>query len=257
MNRRRHRDSWWTEETGGMTHWVLVALTAMVAVGAAWVVLSIPQRVEANPDRTPRPIPTFTQPTADEDIAPPTVLFIGDSYTQGLGASSQGDRWSSLVATDQGWAETNLGRGGTGYVTTSSVCGFDVCPTFTEMLALDAADASADYVVIAGGQNDLAVYNSDRVATDDAIHETYARYRAAFPDAALIAVGPSLPGGEVNDALRQIDATVQMAADENDAIYVSLIDPPVLSPDMTIADGIHVDGNGHAAIATRVLSALP
>ena len=44
-----------------------------------------------------------------------SALFIGDSYTQGLRASSNAARWTTLVCQAFGWSEDNRGVGGSGY----------------------------------------------------------------------------------------------------------------------------------------------
>lgn len=192
--------------------------------------------------------------TTEPDVQ--SVVFIGDSYTQGTGASSEATRWASLVATAQGWDEVNLGRGGTGYVTTSDVngCGEAYCPNYQEMVG-EAVSANPDVVVVAGGQNDFDEWQADPVAQTAAIGATLSAIRSGLPNAEIIVVGPSTPGN-VNNVVSGMSNAVAEQAGLIGATFVSLIDPPVISSDMVIADGAHVRDSGHQAIADRVLSAL-
>ena len=82
----------------------------------------------------------------------PKAAFIGDSITAGHGASSEQTRWTSLVSQRMGWIEHNFGRGGTGYLATSSRegCGLDFCPNYLGMLN-DVVSSDPDIVVVAGG----------------------------------------------------------------------------------------------------------
>lgn len=185
------------------------------------------------------------------------AVFIGDSYTQGTGASTPALRWTSLVAAGRGWQETNLAFGGTGYRKTAGVssCGRTFCPSYRDVVA-QAVAADPQVVVVSGGQNDFRSFETDPAEVVAAIDKTYATLRRGLPDARVIAVGPSTPG-KVNATVRGVDAAVQKAARANGAIYVSLIEPQlVITPEMVLPDRTHVNDDGHRAIAERVLSAL-
>jgi lysophospholipase L1-like esterase len=194
-------------------------------------------------------------PTEEADTRP-VVAFIGDSYTQGVGASSTPNRWSGLVSASKDWNEYNFGRGGTGFVTTSDAngCGLAFCPNYQEMVA-DAVSSTPAIVVIAGGQNDFALWANDEDEENAAIAATYLAVREALPNARIIAVGPSTQG-PINATVVGFDADVQAAAASVGATYVSLIDPNVIDVSYLIEDGAHVNDVGHAAIASRVLTAI-
>lgn len=201
--------------------------------------------------RTPRVVPP-----APADFGSRAV-FIGDSYTHGTGASSPGLRWTSLVAAQRGWQETNLGFGGTGYFTAAGLqgCGRPVCPSYRAVVE-QAVAAEPDVVVVAGGQNDFPAFETDRARVTKAIDQTYASLRRELPDVRLIALGPST-AGKVNATVTAFDAAVERAAQANGVTYVSLIRPaPVITPSMVLPDGAHVNDEGHRAIADRVLSAM-
>lgn len=186
----------------------------------------------------------------------PIASFIGDSYTQGTGASSKEVRWSTLVARQLGWDELNVGRGGTGYVATASRqgCGLEYCPSYPEMIPF-ASGPKVQTVIVSGGYNDFKAYASNPVPIDDAIRKTFSMLRAEMPTVKIVAVGPSSPG-TVTDSIRSMDATVRAAAAGVGAQYISLLEPNVTTRDMLSEDGVHVNDAGHKAIADRVTAAL-
>jgi hypothetical protein len=201
---------------------------------------------------------------ADVDVgAPPAVrarplaAFIGDSYTQGRGASSPQTRWVSLVARHERWDALDFGRGGTGYVTTadSSGCGLQYCPSYPQMIPA-VAPYRPSVIVVAGGQNDFAAWDADPAATAAAIDRFYARLRATFPKARIIAVGPSTPQPTVSGQVADFSATVQAAAAREGAQFVSLIDPDPIQQADLLPDHQHVDDHGHAAIAAQFEQAI-
>jgi lysophospholipase L1-like esterase len=205
-----------------------------------------------------RSVPDSLLPPAEP---PPTIapgdtaaVFLGDSYTQGWGASEPSRRWSALVAAESGWVEVNQGQGGTGIVSTSGLggCGLVYCPTYLERVP-DVLAVRPDIVVIAGGQNDLADLAADPDAVRAALEETYIAIRQGLPEARIIAVGPSLaqPG---NPLIEELDEWVRSTAAQVGAEYVSLLD--VIEPAMVTADGVHVGDAGHRAIADRVLAGI-
>jgi lysophospholipase L1-like esterase len=184
------------------------------------------------------------------------AAFIGDSITAGYGASSDLKRWTSLVSQKMGWTEHNFGRGGTGYLVTSSRegCGLDFCPNYLGMLG-DVASSDPDIVVVAGGGNDMAEFASNSGPVSRAITDTYSELRERLPNARIIAIGPF--AREVTSSVIAFDLVVQDAARAVGGQYVSLIAPnPVVHEDMFLADGAHVNDSGHAAIADRITAVL-
>ncbi len=186
----------------------------------------------------------------------PKAAFIGDSITAGYGASSEPMRWTSLVSQKMGWIEHNFGRGGTGYLATSSRegCGLDFCPNYLGMLD-DVASSDPDIVVVAGGGNDMPEFMSNSGPVSRAITDTFNQLRKRLPNARIIAVGPF--ARDVTSSVIAFDLVVQDAARAIGGEYVSLIAPnPVVQEDMFLADGAHLNDSGYAAIADRISSAL-
>lgn len=231
----------------------LAAAAAALGIVVLVVVLALVPRQQASP--TARP-----EPGSAAEALPPgsTALFIGDSYSSGVGVANFHQRWTSLVSSALGWHEENRALGGTGYLQAPPhfACRQPHCPRYADQLGTVAAQGlDPDVVVIAGGQNDAAAYTLDPAAEERAITRTYRRAATLFPEAHVIGVGPSWPTG--NDPLaRRMDRTVANAVHRVGGTHISLLDPPVVVPAMVQPDRIHVGPDGHRAIADRVLAGL-
>lgn len=230
------------DNAGMKWKWLGLAVLAVAAIAVAAFLLVPPAGPSAS-DKTaaPAPKPLVTS-------APPTAVFLGDSYSQGTGASSKATRWTTLVSSAMGWGEVNDGRGGTGYVATSDVngCGLSFCPNYPAMIDLAVAD-KPKVVVVAGGQNDLTTFINDPVKVKAAISLTFKTLRDKLPDATIVAIGPSTPWG-VGGPVIGLDQAVQDAASTVKAKYVSLINPDVIDPATILPDKAHVNDAGHKAI---------
>ncbi|WP_080730388.1 SGNH/GDSL hydrolase family protein [Rhodococcoides fascians] len=241
------------------------AIAVVAAIAFVAVAVFVDSTRAAPPDSTPVPalapatsvaapttVPTTSEPTTPRSV----VAFVGDSYTQGVGVEPSTERWSSQLSAAMNWDERNFGLAGTGYLATagSDVCGLDSCPNY-QTTALDAVAANPSIVVVSGGQNDVAAYAEDPAAVQTAIATTYVEIRNALPDVRIIAVGPSTTG-EVTDAMLGLDRDVRDTAGAFGAQYVSLLEPPTITPANVLPDGENVDSVGHNAISRRVQAAL-
>lgn len=180
------------------------------------------------------------------------AVFIGDSYTQGVGASSPATRWVTLVAVKEGWEPQNLGRSGTGYLSSGapSDCGKIKCLNYVGMVPLAVAD-KPNFVFVSGGQSDFEAFLKDPASVITAIDATYNSLRVGLPDTPIYAIGPSTTG-TVNKKILEFDAAVRAAAARVGATYVSLLEPNVVKPTFISPDRAHVNDAGHAAIAARI-----
>lgn len=185
-------------------------------------------------------------PVVEEE---PVVLFVGDSYTVGQGTTSPALRWSTRVSEQMGWQELNVAVGGTGFVKGNSKR--DNYPTQLRSVP----QGSVDIVVIAGGQNDFKALRKDPGRVFDAVANTYALAVLRFPDAEIVAVGPSTPRAIGLEA-RALDSAVRAAAAAHGATYISLLDPNIVQGGLVHADGVHTTDMGNARIAERVLATL-
>lgn len=226
----------------------------MVAVFAAVACSAVVLAAAALTSGVPKPKGSNEWPTMATSPQPPVALFIGDSYTSGSGASSTAKRWTTLVAASQGWRESNLALGGTGYLTSASAaqCGKPSCPDYRGVIA-EAAQVDAAVVVVSGGASDR---NQSIAAERDAISTFYRTVRESFPTAKVIAVGPIAPKARIGASVVQMDEDVRSAAAAIGALYVDMLDPVVLSAKMVASDHANANDAGHAAIAARVEAAL-
>lgn len=246
--KRRRSNRNWFQRNG---KYVGLVLVGAVAAGLVAFALNPPAATVA-PTRAPEAVESST-PEPDEFRG----VFIGDSYTQGTGASSAETKWTALLSAELGLTQVNLGRGGTGYVTTSNVngCGLDYCPSIPEMVP-EVLAASPSVVFVGGGQNDVATWAVDSDVVTAAITATFQGLRAELPDTLIVGVGPSIPGVASEDAYA-LDAAVREAVTAIGGTYVSLLDPVVIDPDtMVLPDRAHVNDSGHAAIAARISSVV-
>lgn len=181
------------------------------------------------------------------------VVFLGDSYTRGSGASTMVKRWSSLVAAAQGWTEINQGVGGTGYGTRR-----DRPPgeRYPDRLA-EVADARPAIVVVSGGINDLP---SPATTVARGVTQTYSMLRSLLPAVEIIAVAPFSNDRPPTTALRTIASEVHQAATSVGAVFV---DPGYVLEghgELVHQSGQnagHPDDAGYARMAAAIDSALP
>ena len=213
------------------------------------------------PAPTPTPSPVTSAPAPSPSSSPSVVagetepvvaLFVGDSYTVGQRASSPERRWSTRVARELGWTERNVADGGTGFV--SRKPDRDLL-SYAEQLRSVRRPGEIDLVVIAGGQNDFPELRETPAEVFRAVGDTYALAARRFPEAQIIAVGPSTPW-DVGLEVRALDSAVRAAAERHDATYVSMVDPDVVLDRHVDADGVHVGDQGYRAIADRVVSQI-
>ena len=239
--------------SGGIVASVMVALVAAVVVGmiaGAGGTAAGDTSGEASGSPSPTPSASPMVPTVTVEKKP-VALFIGDSYTMGQGSSAPEKRWSTIVADKMGWAERNEAQGGTGYVSRSVTI-----PKLSYGEQLRAAPKDGvDVVVIAGGQNDFDELKEDPELVFSAVARAFKTAHQKFPDARIIAVGPSTPW-DIGLEARALDSAVRAAAEQQGATYVSLIDPDVVLDQYVHEDGVHVTDEGYAAIAHRVISQI-
>jgi lysophospholipase L1-like esterase len=245
---------------GVVAAFVVAVVVGMFAGGAAGNGGGTPSSTtRAAPTWTMTPTPSAAKAdppagrTADrEDRAkPPVALFVGDSYTVGQRASSSAKRWSTVVAREMGWTERNVADGGTGFVSRHPD---QDRLSYAEQLR-SVRPRGIDIVVIAGGQNDFQELRETPEEVFHAVARTYVLAAQRFPDAQIVAVGPSTPW-DIGLEARALDSAVRAAAEKHGATYVSLLDPDVVRDQYVDADGTHVNDEGYAAIARRVVSQI-
>lgn len=223
----------------------LAALIAITLAGVVWLFGTWPPQPPASGIQPVRSQPA-TSPS-DQAPAEPVAAFLGDSYTEGTGASSTSHRWTTLVADEMGWQEVNLGQGGTGYSTAGTVEGRQPYPA-------RAGNVAADVIVVAGGQND---YGQPTAKILRGIDSTFQQLRKHNPQARIIAVSPTAPNGGTPSQLVRMRDEIQQQAKRVDAEFVDATTPPWFGdPGLLAQDGVHPNNRGHALYARKLVAEL-
>ncbi|MFT2818183.1 SGNH/GDSL hydrolase family protein [Leifsonia sp. A12D58] len=227
--------------------YALIGLLAVAAGAFGLVALQLGNSTQAT-DAIPWPAATFAVAPDDR----PIVAFVGDSYTAGTGSSSQAKTFPALIGAEQGWEVVNLGRAGTGYVTSGgqAECGLDYCPTFREVIP-EIVRANPSIVVVSGGRNDGAVAGlAENVMT------FYRELRAALPNAKILATSPTWDDEAEPQSIADARGYVRSAAEAVGATFLDIGEPLANRPDLVGPDGIHPLDAGYAAFATAINNAI-
>ncbi len=214
-----------------------VVATAVVATIAV-VMATRPGEAIASAGTTP--MAAASTPAATQS---PRAVFIGDSLVQGTADGS----WVTQTAENLGWEPINLGRGGTGYQTSSgkSDCGVDYCPTFVEMV--DAAvGQNPDIIVISGGVNDQ---NKD---VGNAAKTLFRRLRASLPNAKILVLSPFMGTNTMATTAAQVKAAAALTG----VTYVDIGSPFEGQPNLLSADGITPTSKGYQVLSDTITKAL-
>jgi lysophospholipase L1-like esterase len=192
-------------------------------------------------------------PADDAQLAAPpddptAVTFVGDSWTEGIGATD-GEGYAPLTAERLGWRSTVLGSGGSGYVRPGRH------GPFGERLD-EVAESRPDVLVVQGSLNDWSV---DPVRLDAAVDDTLALFREAVdPETAIVVLGaPHAPGTDPA-RIERINLSIAAAAAQVNARFVDVAAENWTDPaDGNLwADRLHPDDDGHERIAERLAEVL-
>ncbi|QII08110.1 SGNH/GDSL hydrolase family protein [Rhodococcoides fascians A25f] len=201
---------------------------------------------------------TRSQPQQAEPAPPPArfipdsvpvVAFLGDSYSKGIGASTNGKRWTTLVSAAMGWSELNLAEGGSGYTTTYLGQKTDYS------IKLDViAAAQPDIVVVSGGRNDYEAGTSS--VTGAVALSLFEAIKVAAPYAELMVTSPIWDSTEPPAEFTTLIDGVETAAERADVRYLDIDEPLADHPNMIAPDGLHPNNVGHREIAKVVVNGL-
>lgn len=130
------------------------------------------------------------------DIAGKTVAFLGDSITEGVGASCVENRYTDVFARLTGGVALNYGISGT-RIARQKVVTEDLFDRDFNM-RVEEMDASADVVVVFGGTNDfghgdapIGKFTDNTVYTFyGALHVLYRQLLERFPEKDIIVLTP-------------------------------------------------------------------
>jgi len=206
---------------------------------------------------TPAPTPAVTAPSVADLPANTRALIVGDSFTEGYGASSPAANWADIAASSLGWRAEIDGVGGTGFTKTTATDGStDV--GFRQRLLNEARTGSTyDVIVLQGGLNDL---DATAEAEDTAVQQAVRTARTQWPDAVVVVFGPAEPLGQGTARLVHL-ATIRDASQAAGAVFIDPSNPrPWITEDnsdlLDLGDGLHLNDSGYAYLAARFVAAV-
>ncbi len=172
----------------------------------------------------------------------PTIAFLGDDWTAGIGASAKAKRFTTLVCTQLQVIERNFGLNGAGYAK-AGTSGGDYRSQVAKIVA-----AEPTIVVVSGGRND---YSDDAATTAAAAHAMFANLRTKLPDAKLVAIAPFWGDSDLPPEMVALSNAVRKAVTDAGGTYVDITDPVHGHPNY-MADDADPNNQGYAAIAAAL-----
>lgn len=217
-----------------------LVLLAIVTVVTVWLVFDKQQRAMVGP------VATASSPQASSTPTKPLAVFLGDSYTAGVGG--EGTKWTTLVSEHFGWEELNLGHAGTGYVTSltgtqaEQACFKTSCPAYG-VLVPAVIDAEPAVVVISGGRNDRGTDVSE------AAEELFTNLRSQLPQAQIYVLTPIWDDDYAPPAIFTAASAVRTAAATSGIAAVDIGHPLTGKPQLISRDGVNPNAAGYEVLA--------
>lgn len=241
-----------------------LAALAAVALGVSGVALSnarppsegvVATTLSPSPAQTaaPKPAPAALKIKLPAD---PRLLFVGDSYTAGVGADNPAQGWANVAARALGYPFRVDGVGGTGFAWGGGSSD-DLGREYAVRLEEAAADGSfaPNVVILQGGQNDSLAKNDAAVTA--AVKGTVDKARKLWPGAQVVVLGPSAPLPLAAD-LRGVNGSVRAGAAAAKAPFIDANEAGWFTNTNSEGfnfDGSHVNTAGHRYIADKFLVA--
>jgi lysophospholipase L1-like esterase len=236
-----------------------LALGAM-ALGVSGLLLILPsvssacQPVSSSTSASAVAAPGVSADRVAAAIAPGAdVLIVGDSYTSGRGSASGIRGWAQDLAEDRGWDAKIDGYPGTGYVDTGRTGSSHY--TFGPRIERHAS-FDPQLVIVQGSQNDWLVDSDTLRAT---VERTLRTAQQTWPDAVVVALGPSAPVPWANSTVG-VAASVSAGAAAAGVPYIDALAgrwfTAANSPGYSAVDGGHPNDAGYQYLADRVGEAL-
>ncbi|MFC6578306.1 SGNH/GDSL hydrolase family protein [Planomonospora parontospora] len=179
--------------------------------------------------------------------AAPVVMVVGDSFTVGSGPVERWESYAARSARELGWQLITAGMGGTGFVNPGRVG-----RTFHDSFARELAWRPApDLLIISGGHNDRRTRPGEVYEAAARLLRTVAGH---WPGTRVVVVGPLWMGAAPRWAYGVRNA-VALAAER---AGVPFLDPLGMrwGRGLTLPDGVHPTGEGHARIARWLVASL-
>ncbi|WIE64532.1 SGNH/GDSL hydrolase family protein [Curtobacterium sp. MCLR17_036] len=187
-------------------------------------------------------------------IAPGSrVLIVGDSYTSGRGSTTGLHGWAQDIVADRHWNAKIDGYPGTGYVDTGRTGSshYTYGPRIERHAAFDP-----QLVLVQGSQNDWLV---DAEMLQARVERTLRTAEQTWPDAVVVAVGPSAPQPWAQSTTG-VAASVSAGAAAAGVPYIDALGggwfTAANSPRYQASDGAHLNDAGYQYLADRVAQSL-
>jgi lysophospholipase L1-like esterase len=193
------------------------------------------------------------------------IVFIGDSISQGFGASDQSKRFTTLVAKALGAVEINVAFHGAGWNFRSpSEGGTSIPEQIDTVVNQYQDDNSIGAIVVCGGINDA---NSDPDTIRANVSTGLAKLQTAFPWAKIV-VGNTPTAGIVNNAagtpnivgvagMSNVIAAVNMGARDCALTTLPMWRYLMFTTNPSIfGDHLHPGDDGHAIYASIISTVL-
>jgi lysophospholipase L1-like esterase len=229
---------------------VVLVLTVVVITAAGYVLTRhdpVPQAGEspgyAESTASRSPTPSVATGTS---ARPVKVVFLGDDYAAGRGASSPAHGWTGAVAGALHLDASVVAEPGAGYAT-PGVRGGSYAALVGGVVA-----AKPQVVLVSGGRNDVGAAPATLRAQTRAL---FARLKAELPDARLLAIAPWWGDSAHPPKLAKVDAAVRAGVEAAGGTYLDAPDPLRGHPSW-MADAADPTDRGYAAIARAVTDAL-
>lgn len=202
------------------------------------------------PKPTPKPTPTALKIKLPKD---PSVLIIGDSYTEGVGtADALQEGWAYVASRTLDLNPRVDGIAGTGFAWgggPENTEGRQFSVRLREIA--DEKTITPDVLVIQGGQSDTLL--KDDAAVTKAVVSTVTEARKLWPGVQVVVMGPSAPEPLASN-LAGTNAAVRAGAATAKVPFINATGEHWFTAQTSDAyhyDGSHVNTAGHKVIADR------
>lgn len=229
---------------------VLLVLTVVVIAGAAYVLKQRDPVPQAGTTPGYADAPSSAAPSTSargtQSAQPVKVVFLGDDYTAGIGATSAAHSWTGVVARRLPIDATVVAEANAGYAKPGAHGS-----TYLDLVSAVVA-AHPQVVVVSGGRNDVADAPATLRAQAKAL---FAKLKAKLPDARLLAVAPWWGDSAHPAELKPVDAAVRAGVEAAGGTYLDLPDP-LLNHSGWMADAADPNNRGYGAIGKAMAEAL-
>lgn len=208
------------------------------------------------------------------DLKNKTILFLGDSITEGHGTTSEEKRFSNIVAKALGANFINDGIGGSRYARQHNFnpearCDKDFC------MRTESREGDLDCIVIFGGTNDYDHGDAPLGEFGDrtpmtfygALHTVYSTFMQRYPGTPIVVLTPLHRGNEAKGAVGDKPLLAYVNAIREVAEFYSLpvldlyarsgIQPQVPAiKEKYMPDNLHPNDAGHEILSNLIINFL-